>query len=161
MPTRGVAAGRPTLVIVDSSILLNVLDIPGFNQDRVDVLEQFRLFVDAGHLFLLPIAAVFETGNHLADLADGRERRRHAQRFQRRILEALDGHAPWVPIEVPETARLRAWLDNFPDQAMRELGLGDVSIIDEWERACRRHPSQRVRIWTLHRQLQSYDRPPL
>ena len=148
------------IVIVDSSILLNVLDIPGFNQNRVGVLEQFHLLVEAGDDLLLPIAAVFETGDHLADLADGRERRRHAQRFQRQIREALDGQAPWTPIQLPETARLRAWLDDFPDQAMRELGLGDVSIIDEWERACRRHPSQRVRVWTLHRQLQSYDRLP-
>ena len=160
MPIRGAAAGCPTLAIVDSSILLNVLDILGFNQDRVDVFEQFRLSVEAGHLFLLPLAAVLETGNHLADLADGRVRRHHAQRFQRRILEALDGHAPWAPIEFPETSRLRGWLHDFPDRAMRELGLGDVSIIDEWERACRRHPSQRVRVWTLHRQLQSYDRLP-
>lgn len=150
----------PDVVIVDSSILLNVLDIPGFNQDRNDVFRQFRTLVSAGHLFLLPLAAVFETGDHLADLSDGGERRRHARRFQSSMLEALDGQVPWAPIELPETSRLRAWLKDFPDNAMREVGLGDVSIIDEWERACRRHPRQRVRIWTLHRQLQSYDRPP-
>jgi len=160
MPTRDAAAGMPDVVIVDSSILLNLFDVPGFNQSRNDVFERFRRLVSAGHLFLLPIAAVFETGDHLADLSDGRELRRHAQRFQSSILEALDGQAPWTPVELPETSRLRAWLKDFPDKAMRELGLGDVSIIDEWESACRRHPRRRVRIWTLHRQLQSYDRQP-
>ena len=148
------------IVIVDSSILLNVLDVPGFNQDREDVLELFGLLVEAGDHLLLPVAAMLEAGDHVADLSDGRERRRCAERFRERILEALRGEAPWTPIEFPETSRLIAWLDEFPDMAMRELGVSDVSIIDAWQRECDRHPRQRVYVWTLHRQLQAYDRQP-
>ena len=148
------------IVLVDSSVLLNVLDIPGFNQDRDDILERFGQLVNADDHLLLPMAAVLETGDHVADLSDGRERRRYAQRFRDCIYEALQGDAPWTPIEFPETSQLAEWLAEFPDLAMQELGISDVSIIDAWQRACARHPHQRVYIWTLHRQLGAYDQRP-
>ena len=148
------------IVIVDSSVLLNVLDVPKFNQHRDDVLERFAQLVDAEDHLLLPLAAVLETGDHVADLSDGRERRRYAERFRDRIHEALRGEAPWTPIDFPEPSLLLAWLDDFPDMAMRELGISDVSIINAWQRAYARHPRQRVYIWTLHQRLQAYDRCP-
>ena len=48
------------IVIVDTSVLLNVLDVPAFNQDRDEILTQFRELLDSGASFLLPMAAIFE-----------------------------------------------------------------------------------------------------
>ena len=86
------------IVIVDTSVLLNVLDIPAFNQNRAEIFAEFDELLDSGASFLLPMAAVFETGDHIADLPDGRRRRRYAKVFRDRIREALEGQAPWVPI---------------------------------------------------------------
>ena len=36
----------------------------------------------------------------------------------------------------------------------------DLSIVKEWDRACRRHPHRRVFIWALDQHLTSYDRKP-
>ena len=146
------------IVIVDSSILLNVLDVPAFNQDREAVLAEFGALLEAEDHLLLPLAAVFETADHIADLSDGRMRRRFALQFRDHILGALRDDPPWSLIELPETSRLVEWLGDFPDMATQELGLSDVSILDAWRRECDRHPSQRVYIWTLHRQLRAYDR---
>ena len=85
------------IVIVDSNILLNVLDVPAHNQDREAVFTEFEVLVEAGDHLLLPMAAVLETADHIADLSDGRERRRFAIRFRDRILEALRDDAPWCP----------------------------------------------------------------
>ena len=148
------------IVIVDSSVLLNVLDIPGFNQDRRGVFERFGQLVDAGDHLLLPMAAVLQTGDHVADLSDGSERRRYAERFRDCIHEALQGEAPWTPIDFPEPSLLRSWLADFPDKAMEGLGISKVSVIDAWRRACKRHPHQRVYVWTLHQRLGAYDRSP-
>ena len=52
------------IVIVDTSVLLNVLDIPAFNQNRAEVFAEFNEFLDSGASFLLPMAAIFETGDH-------------------------------------------------------------------------------------------------
>ena len=148
------------IVIVDSSVLLNILDVPGFNQHRDDVFQEFVRLLDAENHLLLPMAAILETGDHVADLSDGRERRRYAELFQKRISEALDGKAPWTPIEFPEKSLLSNWLADFPDMAMEGLGVSDVSIIDTWERQRTRHPHLRVYIWTLHQRLKAYDRRP-
>jgi len=148
------------IIIIDTSVLLNVLDVPAFNQHRAAVLAEFGELVDVGASFLLPIAAIFETGNHIAHLRDGRERRRYAKNFRDRIREALEGEAPWVPIQFPGSRQLAIWLESFPDIAMRGSGMSDLSIIKAWDTECTRHRSRRVRIWPLDRTLQGYDRVP-
>lgn len=148
------------IVIVDSTILLNVLDIPAFNQDRAAVLAEFETLLEAEDHLFLPMAAVLETADHIADLSQGGERRRCALRFRDRILEALRDDPPWSLVEFPEASRLAEWLADFPNNATQELGLSDVSILDAWQTACARHPNQRVYVWTLHRKLQAYDRRP-
>lgn len=63
-----------TVVLVDTTIFLNVLDVPGFNQDREAVFGQLAERLDARQELLLPIAAILETGNHVGHLRDGRVR---------------------------------------------------------------------------------------
>ena len=62
------------IVIVDTSILLNVLDVPGFNQDRETVFETFEQYIEAEATLLIPLGAVLETGNHIAQLSNGNQR---------------------------------------------------------------------------------------
>lgn len=148
------------VVIVDTSVLLNVLDIPSFNQDRDTVLATFELAVNAEVSLLLPMAAVFETGNHIAKLPNGGQRRRYAEKFRDQVRMAANGEAPWALIPLPASRQLAEWLERFPALAMREVSLSDLSIIKAWRAACVRHPSRRVRIWSLDSDLQGYDREP-
>lgn len=153
------------VVIVDTTVLLNVLDIPQRNQHRDAVLAEFDALVDGGASILLPMAVVFETGNHIAKLSDGGRRRHHAERFCDQVRKTLEGEAPWTLVPLPEPADLAQCLDEFPDHAMRGRpekgpGMSDLSIIKAWEAACTRHPNRRVRIWSLDGDLQSYDRHP-
>ena len=148
------------VVIVDTTVLLNVLNVPTRNQDHHEVCDQLEELVEAGATLLLPLAAVFETGNHIAQLPDGRQRRRHAEIFRDQVHMALNSEAPWALIPLPDSAKLVKWLDCFPDTAMRGVGMGDLSIIKAWADGCARHRSQRVRIRSLDRDLQGYDRKP-
>ncbi|MCY4662691.1 MAG: hypothetical protein OXF93_23245 [Acidobacteria bacterium] len=141
-------------------MLLNVLRVPGYDQDRNTVLNEFGGLVDDGASFVLPLGAVFETGNHIADIRDGQQRRRYATAFAEQVRQALRGEAPWTVAPWPDAAQLRRLLARFPDDATRGLGMVDLSIIEEWERACRRHRHLRVRIWALDRHLTGYDRTP-
>ena len=148
------------IVIVDTTVLLNVLNVPSRNQDHHKVLGQLERVVNAGSNLLLPLAAVFETGNHIAQLADGRQRRRYAEVFRVQVQMALNGEAPWALVPLPDSVQLVEWLDGFPDQAMQGVSMGDLSIIKAWEDACARHRSRRVRIWSLDQHLRGYDRSP-
>ena len=148
------------IIIVDTSIFLNVLDVPGRNQDRDEVLETLKDHIEAGDHLLLPFAAIVETGNHIAHLANGHERRKYAEIFCERTREALKGKAPWKPMEIPDRVELLEWLNDFPEASMREISLGDHSIIKQFEKLCSRHPSSHIKIWAADGDLSSYERIP-
>lgn len=148
------------VVIIDTSVLLNVLNVPDRNQDRDEILEQFKALGDANTYFLLPLAAVFETGNHIAKLLDGRKRRQYAQKLRDRVTEAIAGDAPWKPVQFPDSGEVSAWLREFPQYAMQKIDMSDLSIINAWEAARARYRNLRVRIWSLDQHLQGYDHTP-
>ena len=61
------------VVIVDTSVLLNLLNVPQHNDHRDLEVQQFKQFVQTGASLLLPIAVVFEAGNHIAGSCGWRE----------------------------------------------------------------------------------------
>ena len=148
------------VIIVDTSIFSNVLNIPGYNGDHAAIVRCFRRSLNADASFLLPLAAVFETGNHIGRITDGTRRRRFAEAFRDRVTEALRGEAHWFPIRYPDNERLVEWLGEFPDSAMTGMGLADFSIKKEWDATCVLHPGRRVRIWSLDKHLRGYDTGP-
>lgn len=146
------------IVLVDTSVLLNVLDVPGRNQDRPIVIGALSRYIEAGAHLLLPMAAIVETGNHIAHVSDGSQRRSAANRFVDQIRMALSGEAPWRPMQFPYNEQVLEWLTHFPDFAMKGIGFGDLSIIKEWEATCTKHPMSRVLIWSLDADLHGYER---
>jgi hypothetical protein len=148
------------IVLVDTSVLLNVYDVPGRNQHREAVIDRMQQLVDANDHLFIPMAAVFEAGNHIAHIPSGQERRAAAERFVAGVRSALNDEAPWKPISFPSREEVFDWLDGFPNLAMQGVGKGDLSIIKEWEACCRRYRMSRVWIWSLDGHLQAYDRVP-
>lgn len=157
------------IVLLDTSVYLNVLDVPGFNQDRADVLTRFADSIQLGDYFLLPLAAVWETGNHIGDLENGQVRRTYAQILGADVIKAFNGKVPYRATHFPDREEFLRWLDDFPDMVMRSksekktregMSLADLSIVKEWHRNCDLHPMSRVRIWSLDSDLASYDLQP-
>jgi len=145
------------VAIVDTSILCNILDIPTRNQNREEVIKELAQLLKDSTTLLLPMAAIYETGNHIAQLSNGGNRRRLAQIFVKEVKKAIKGEAPWQVMEVPHIEQVADWLDSFPDYAMRQAGMGDLSIIKEWEKWRKKLPNYRVFIWSLDSDLQGYD----
>ncbi len=148
------------VAIVDTSIFCNILNIPNMNSSRKEVVEEFKRLINDETSFLLPMAVVYETGNHIAQLSDGGNRRRFAQAFVKRVEKAINGESPWQVIRVPTLEEIGIWLDEFPDRAMRNVSMGDLSIIKEWEKAKKKTPHLRVFIWSLDQDLMGYDHQP-
>lgn len=146
------------ICLVDTSIFVEVLDVPGKASQHTAILEQLteRLEQDREELFL-PMATILETGNHIGQNGDGRQRRACAQRFVKQVKLALEGRSPFKPISFLEAEQLQDWLAEFPDHAGRGSGLGDLSIIQDWRRLCEQNPQRRVYIWSLDQHLGGYD----
>lgn len=147
-----------TIVIVDSTVLLNIIDVPGRNQDRSTVLNTLDERIEAGDHLFIPMAAIVEVGNLIAHGCGGAQRRAAAERFVMEVRSALDDKAPWKPINFPSNLDVLRWLDAFPDSAMRGMGMGDLSIRQEWEACCMRYPMSRVLVWSLDSDLDGCDR---
>ena len=146
------------IVIVDTSVLLNIMDVPGRNQHKAAVLDRLAALIDnEDHLFI-PMAAIVEVGNHIAHVGDGALRRSAAERFVKELRGALADQAPWKPINLPSNQEVLRWLDAFPDSAMRGESLADLSIQQEWETCCTRCAMSHVWVWALDRHLGGLDR---
>lgn len=154
------------IVLLDTSVYLNVLDVPGFNQQRDAILDEFGRRVSKNDYFLLPMATIWETGNHVADLPDGRRRYQFARRLVDEVRRAMEGEAPYRPTYFPERDEFLNWLADFPQYAQRSkserqtregVSLSDLSIIKEWEQTRARNALSRVLIWSLDRDLSAYD----
>ena len=148
------------VAIVDTSVFCSVLDIPHMNVERDQAIAELTQYLKSQTTLLLPMATVYETGNHIAKLANGGNRRRFAQLFVKQVEQAMTGVAPWQVMQVSTTEEFGKWLTGFPDAAMRRKGIGDLSIIKEWENFKRKIPDRRVFIWSLDSDLQGYDHRP-
>ena len=151
-----------SIFVVDTSVLLNILDVPGRNQAREAVLARLGELIEAGDHLFIPMAAIVEVGNHIAQVANGAHRRAAAERFVVEVRQALSDQAPWKPINFPSNDEVLGWLGAFPDSATQGVGMGDLSIKKEWEELCRRYGLSHVWVWALDGDLAGLDRraPP-
>jgi hypothetical protein len=153
-----------SICLIDTSIFLEILNVPNYNQHRALVLEDYQTYAKSGCSFLLPMATILETGNHIAQNGDGTIRRIIALRFVKEVKEAFTGVAPWRTTTFPNTAEIMLWIDQFPDLAGKNkapdkqegTSFGDLSIIAEFNKSCKLFPMSEVFIWSLDRDLQSY-----
>ena len=148
------------ICIIDTSVFCNILNVPRRNQRHGEAVAELDVMIRDGYTLLLPLATIYETGNHIAQNGDGGARRRAAEVFVRQVLAAFTGDAPWTPTLVPAPDDFISWLGEFPDQATRGVGLGDLSIIKTWERQCALNHARRVFIWSYDADLRGYDQPP-
>ena len=81
-----------------------------------------------GRLFLVPIAVLIETGNHIAQVTNGNARRDAASTFVSFARLALEGNSPFTPTPLPTGTQVQAWLEDFPNDAMRQVGIADRSF---------------------------------
>lgn len=128
------------ILILDTSILCCWLKVPGkeeagplddrWNHERVNALLQVEK--EAGSIFVLPIAALIETGNHIAQASDHRHER--AKSLSDCLRAAADGASPWAAFtdqsELWNSSNLLLLAENWPALAAKKITIGDATIKD-------------------------------
>lgn len=148
---------KPIIWIIDTSVFLNILDIPGYNQKRLSIISDFKIYIKNGDTFFLPYSALLETGNHIAQL-NGNIKFVKAKENVKQVKLALENKAPFRPLKFPEKEDLFKWIDDFPEKAGTGIGFGDFSIIKDWEEQVKKYQGWSVKIWSLDRHLQGYHK---
>ncbi|MEB3189715.1 MAG: hypothetical protein VKL42_05150 [Snowella sp.] len=146
------------ICLIDTSIFVEILNVPIMANQHQQVLQALEFKIKAKESLFLPMATILETGNHIGQNGDGNQRRQCANRFVQQVGKALAGTSPFTPISFLKREDLQQWLTQFPNKAMEGIGLGDLSIIQDWQRLCEQNEGRRVYIWASDSHLQNYDR---
>lgn len=151
------------VVFVDTSILCNLIPVPGKDQDSAAVRAELAAHVKARHTMILPVTTVIEAGNHIAQLSNGDDRRKAAVTFAGILALVRDGTAPWVPHEFAWDSdfirRLIAGASTGSDLVgllTQRVGGGDLSILVERDLYRSRTRLTDVTIWTKDAALRAY-----
>ena len=151
------------VIFIDTSILCNIVPVPGFNQDQEEVRAEMKELVEKKAKFVLPITAVIETGNHIAQLPDGDKRRKSAERFSEILRLVVEHKAPWYLVDVEWGEDFLKDLlqgadteESLVDLATRGVGRGDLCILTERMRYERR-TQLRATIWTHDKALAAHN----
>lgn len=152
------------VVFLDSSVLFNLLDVPGKNGERTAVVAEFIRLKDNGATFVFPVTAVIETGNVIAQLADGHDRRTCMERFVVWLRQALTATVPMAVSGVPwDVEFLASLIDGggarlpLVDFAMTGIGSGDVGLLMGMDRYRAKVPGATpITLWTRDTLLSSH-----
>ncbi len=152
------------VTFVDTSVLCELVRVPGKSQRHAEIVAAFKDRVEAGEEFVIPITAVIETGNHIAHAAG--HRRPAAETLVRFIEAAIAGTAPfrlnmvsWDDAFLTELCNGDGTAQRFVDLAgSGQMGAGDIAILVERDRFVARSAfaPQDVGIWTLETVLGAY-----
>ena len=145
-----------TICLVDTSVFLHVVKVPKTGDPR-EVISELEAKIRNEEKLFLPLATIWETGNHIGHILDGDKRHQCATFFKEQIEKALNGESPFTPIKIPSKEDLSLWLADFPSYVTHKMGFGDLSIIKNWEELRNNYLLSRVYIWSLDTHLQGYD----
>lgn len=148
------------VAVVDTSVLCELLAIPGLCAAASAWEDEWRRRIKRGERFLVPLTTVIETGNHVGQIKDGALRRAAAERFVRDVQLASAGRLPFVTAPLPSLPDVDALIARFVEWATRGSGLGDLSLVQVFERQAALNPDRRVYIWTQDAHLAGYDTGP-
>ncbi|OPZ93310.1 MAG: hypothetical protein BWY74_01176 [Firmicutes bacterium ADurb.Bin419] len=146
---------------IDTSVLVNILDIPNMNQDRKAVIEEYdALKTDRGNTFILPLATIIETGNHIAHISDGNIRWIKGNEFSQMLMKIASDNFPWKFFESEVTRdEVMIIARKLPESVKYESGAGDISIITAFEKYIDITPGiGYIRIWSTDHHLKHYEK---
>lgn len=143
---------------IDTSVMLNLLEVPEMCSDTEVVKQQWKDVLDAGDVLILPVATIIETGNHIAHIANGNIRRQIARTFGGYLQKTAEGEAPWqlYGVELDKEGLLYL-ADHIVENATHKIGVGDISIVYAYEQYKEKTPSiGTIMIWSTDTHLQGY-----
>jgi hypothetical protein len=153
------------VLILDTSILCVWLDVPGMADcgpdgdkwNRQRVAQKLQDEEQDNTTFVLPMASIIETGNHIAQAAHSR--RELGEGLADLMRKSANQETPWAAFSEQSVLwspeKLVALADNWPTLADQRFSLGDATIKDVAEYYAKM--SYRVEILTGDAGLKAYE----
>ncbi|MCB1825842.1 MAG: hypothetical protein KDJ54_15170 [Candidatus Competibacteraceae bacterium] len=153
------------VLVLDTSILCVWLRVPGkescghesdkWDKQRVD--ERIESAIKEKVTFVLPLATIIETGNHISQAAYSRKER--AEALADLMNKSADQTSPWAAFSEQSILwtpdKLKKLAEDWPNLAVQKLSLGDATIKDVAEYYAQ--AGYTVEIFTGDRGLKAYE----
>ena len=148
--------------VIDTSYLLELFKVPGFSQDAdVDeVRKRHLLAIENDNRLYVPLPCIFELGNHIADVKDGRFRRELGKTLFETVRSSLAKNMPWNITPSAGIEVLSQLCEVFAGKYVAErIGLTDTFTIQEAHRIKKKYSSFncKVHIWTKDEALKARE----
>jgi len=157
---------NPVFYVIDTSYLLEMAACGRDSRPETSaaVRERLRKAQHHGGRFYVPLPCLFELGDHIADVRDGRRRRKLAQWLLTTVAECLESPNPWhiTPTADPATV-LPPLLERFETYSVQNtVGLVDTFAAMEAERLKTDFSKLKplVHLWTNDRKLKALEPDP-
>lgn len=158
------------ICLLDTSILLNILDVPNRNNEKKEVIADFQTYIESNCRFIIPFVVAVEVGNHISQNGDGTMRRQTAERFVDMMQRTFNGELPFEISDFDLKVEWQNWIGEFIDRAGQSktaakynegMSLTDLSIIKEYDSLQAKNRANRnkhvnVFIWSLDSDLEAY-----
>lgn len=125
------------VLVIDTSILCVWLGVPRKDDcgkddnywDKARLDNVIKEEEQKGTTFILPLASLIETGNHIAQAKRG-DRFSLAQNLADILRKATDAQSPWAAFSnlLCEKDNLKKLAEDFPTLAAQGIGVGDATI---------------------------------
>ena len=152
----------PRLVVfVDTSVILRLIGMDGGDRAK-DAAEEFDRRRTQGQQLVLPVPALIEAGNRVAQ--QRADRRRLAEQLRKLIESANKPDAPWIlreaTLDWQFVHELLAGNSTGSDLVTLlgdgRLGTGDVAILVERDQFKQKTAHAGVEVWTLDQELSAH-----
>jgi hypothetical protein len=155
------------VTFVDTSVLCELLQVPGKSspQGGAAAQDEMERRAGTGERFVIPVTAVIETGNHIAQCAGNRYE--VAGRLVRFLRAAVERRAPWLILETHLGAGFLTSLcdgdstgEPLEALAAAKVGAGDVALLVERDQLLSASAFRTARVWTLDAGLAAHAEGP-
>ena len=148
-----------TVHFIDTSVLVELLNIPNMNANHAQVKAEYQQLAVNQDIFVLPIATLVETGNHIGQIKNSSIRYDISGKFSQMVTQAVRSENHWNVIPELSSEILSKMMSNFPNWTVTCSGFGDLSIVEQFEDYWQnRQPIGKMRIWSLDHHLAAYAR---
>jgi len=165
----GQSRGVIRAYVLDTSYLLEIYQVPGHSDTAYfrAIKKRLRRAIKADARLYVPFPVIFELANHIAHVADGRQRISLAKRLSSDIRRSAEEEVPWIiapglaKTVLLQLSDLLEWIEAFKsDYAAQGLSLCDLAVSWHADSLAGRHPELSVHIWTTDSSLKAREPDP-
>lgn len=155
---------RRKVLLLDTSIVDEILGVPGKSNERTEVLAELDRRAADGVTLLISVTALVEAGDHVGNVDDGASRRTCADRLTKLIEATISPTRPWSFEPISWDSELldsllhpqyEILLPLSESLLKKFLQMGDLLIVGEFDRL-RQNLDQSVvdvDVWTKDARL--------